>query len=157
VRGDDDDLLDIAANLNDKWNEENKLSHFKRNDSGLFDKPNENDIQKSESTISEPNSPKQNLFSNITDGVKKSLINQSPAFFKKLGEETFAPDLDMNDDLIAALNPRAPNLSNYNKLKHIFEVKIVELKNVPILSKILWELERNEKDSIGQRMSSKYI
>jgi len=82
--------------------------------------------------------------------MSKQLIESSPEFFKKKGEETFAPDHDFQDDLIAALNPKAPLLTSYNKVKHIFEIKVVELKNVPILSKILRELERNEKDETGK-------
>ena len=81
---------------------------------------------------------------------------ETPAFMHK-AEETFAPDLDLHDDLIAALNPWAPHPSIYNKVKHIFGIKILELKNVPILSKILRELERVEKDQFGKRQSSRYI
>lgn len=77
--------------------------------------------------------------------------------FKKLQEETFHPEMDIDDDLIAALNNKQPQPTDFNKIKHIFEVKILELKNVPILSKILRELERNEKDDLGKRMSGKYI
>lgn len=36
-------------------------------------------------------------------------------------------------------------------------MKVLELKNVPILSKILWDLERIEWDTQNKWMSSKYI
>lgn len=79
--------------------------------------------------------------------------------FKKLAEDTFNPEMEIDDDLIAALNNKQnqQQITNFNKLKHIFEIKIIELKNVPILSKILRDLERTEKDMTGKRMSGKYI
>lgn len=64
----------------------------------------------------------------------------------------------MHDDLISALNaPQTKQITEFNKIKHIFELKVLELKNVPILAKILKDVERVEKDQFNHKMSSKYI
>ena len=66
----------------------------------------------------------------------------------------------MTDDVVSFLNPGAAKVKDdgeFNKLKHIFELQITELQNIPILTKILWEIERTERATTGEKMSNKYI
>jgi len=53
--------------------------------------------------------------------------------------------------------PQTKQITDFNKIKHIFELKVLELKNVPILAKILKDVERVEKDQFNHKLSSKYI
>ena len=83
----------------------------------------------------QPNNPPQRSFTQFEREDHKLLHPPTPGFRP---EETFAPDFDLHDDLIAALNPRQPLIKPDQdfKLKHIFEIKVIEI-NVPILTKIL--------------------
>lgn len=81
---------------------------------------------------------------------------KAPVPLQRVPTATFTPQED-DDDLIATLNPQSTKPKNPGKIKHIFEIKVNELKNIPILSKILRELERKERDDEGRPMNGKYI
>lgn len=63
-------------------------------------------------------------------------------FVKKLNESD--DDVEDKKDTLQSEKQKPTDNRPYNKVKHIFEIKIKELKNIPILDKLIKDISRNE-------------